>query len=727
MGAFRCGRGDTPDDPWVLAHASDPAWLTRGNLGQPRPKRGPPGAFAGGCYTAEVMAEPRSPVHHYSIATLAIIAGAVVLLMCHHLVGATPPSAAVFLLGIGFSAWYGGFGPGLLAMILAVPVGDLLSVMLDTGATPRTRIVDGAAVVVVGLLTNAMMLYRENQARLVMERRQDAAERRRTADHLTQERHRLLMLMEHSPDRIYFKDLQSRFVVISPSMAQMFGYERVEDVLGKTDFDIFTKEHAQPAFDDEQQVIRTGIPLVNKEEKETWPDGHVTWASSTKVPFRDPQGTIIGTFGISRDVTERKLADNLLREAKAAAESANLAKSQFLANMSHEIRTPLSAVVGMAEILIDSGLTPEQREFAEIIHKSGNGLVAMLNDILDYSKIEAGRMELEAIPFDLGLAVDDVVHLLAANAEAKGLELIQRIAPGTPVRLMGDPSRLRQVLSNLIGNAIKFTEHGHVFIDVTGEPVGDRAARVRLEVSDTGIGIATDKLGHIFEKFTQADTSTTRRYGGTGLGLAICRQISESMGGTLRVESQLGQGSTFTLSLTLPLAPGSAPKLPIQIDLGGVHVLVVESNAVTRRVLAEQLHAWGCLAHCHLRTDDALTETAACQLAIIDAQLGNDDLASLGRALRQGVHGANLGLILLTSIGQRGEAKQAENAGFNAYLVKPVRQLDLRDALAAVSHAQQFGDLQGLVTRHTLAEHRGHSSSDVHRRGQGHKDKKPLP
>jgi two-component system sensor histidine kinase/response regulator len=663
------------------------------------------------------MSEPRSPVHRYSIATLVIMAGAMIQLLCHQ-VGAVPPSAAVFLLGIGFSAWYGGFGPGLLAMLLAVPIGDLLSVVLDTGATPRTRIVDGAAVVVVGLLTNAMMLYRENQARLQLERRHDADERRRTADDLTQERHRLLMLMEHSPDRIYFKDLRSRFVVISPSMAQMFGYERVEEVIGKTDFDIFTKEHAQPAFDDEQEVIRTGTPLIDKEEKETWPDGHITWASTTKVPFRDPQGVIIGTFGISRDVTERKAKDDALREAKATAESANLAKSQFLANMSHEIRTPLSAVVGMAEILLDSGLTPEQREFAEIIHKSGNGLVAMLNDILDYSKGEAGRMELEAIPFDLALAVDDVVHLLAANAEAKGLELIQRVAPGTPVRLLGDPGRLRQVLSNLIGNAIKFTERGHVFVDVTGELAGDRIARVRLEVSDTGIGIAPDNLEHIFEKFTQADTSTTRRYGGTGLGLAICRQISESMGGTLTVESQPGRGSLFTLALTLPLAPGSAPKLPIQIDLTGQHVLVVDGNAINRRVIAEQLAAWGCIAHCHLRAADARAETTACQLAIIDAQLDDDSGAGLdlGRSLRQGCHGAQLGLILLTSIGQRGEAKLAENAGFNAYLVKPVRQLDLRDALAAVAHAQQFGELQGLVTRHSLAEHRGHGSSAVHRR-----------
>jgi len=640
--------------------------------------------------------------------------------------GSAPPPVAVFLLAIGFSAWYGGFAPGLLALALAVPAGDLLTVTLDPNATLRSRTVDAAALVVVGMLTNAMLLYRETQARIQLERRQDAVERRRTADHLTQERHRLLMLMEHSPDHIYFKDRDCRFVLVSPSLVRGFGLQTADQVIGKSDFDIFTKEHAQPAYDDEQQIMRTGIPVVNKEEKETWPDGRVTWASSTKMPFRDTTGTIVGTFGVTRDITERKAAENAMREAMIAAEAANLAKSQFLANMSHEIRTQLSAVCGMAEILLDSGLTPEQREFADIIHRSGNGLVAMLNDILDFSKIEAGKLELEAIPFDIALAVDDVVHLLAANAEAKGLELIQRIAPGAPVRLLGDPGRLRQVLSNLIGNAIKFTEGGHVFVDVTGELVGDRSARVLIAVSDTGIGIATDKLGTIFDKFTQADTSTTRRYGGTGLGLAICQQIAENMGGSLRVDSQPEQGSTFTLSLTLPVAPGSAPKLPIQIDLSGTHVLVVEANAISRRVIAEQLTTWGCVPHCHARADDALAETLRCRLAVIDAQLGDASGLDLGKQLRQGIHGAELGLLLLTALGHRGEAKVAEDAGFNAYLVKPVRSLDLCDALSLIVQAQQFGELQGLVTRHSLAERRGHSSSDVHRRARTPKGGKPI-
>jgi PAS domain S-box-containing protein len=633
-------------------------------------------------------------------------------------IGFPPPTAVLLLLAIVFSSWFAGFGPGLLALVLAVIGGDVLGTTLDAVASPATRVVNALALVVVGALASAMVLYRQTQARLLEQREHDASERRRTAEDLAHERHRLQMLMTHSPDRIYFKDRASRFVVVNPAMAQWFGVSDPHQLHGKTDFDFFTHEHAQQAFDDEQEAMRTGEAMIDKEEVETWPDGSTTWAASTKVPLRDASGTIIGTFGVSRNITERKRADEALRVAKAAAEAANLAKSQFLANMSHEIRTPLSAVVGMAEILMESGLTPEQREFAEIIHRSGNGLVGMLNDILDFSKIEAGHLELESIPFDLALAVDDVVQLLAANAEAKGLELILRMAPGTPMRLVGDPGRLRQVISNLIGNAIKFTEQGHVLVDISSEPTEDGDVRLHLAVKDTGIGIQGDKLDHIFDKFTQADASTTRRYGGTGLGLAICREIAKGMGGTLEVDSRPGSGSTFVLSITLPLAPGSSPKLPVQIDLTGVRVLVVEGNIIHQRVIAEQLTAWGCVPLCHQRAVEAQAVfcDSGCTLAIIDADLPDGSGLELGRVLRAR-HGT-CALILLTTLGRRGDAKAAEEAGFNAYLVKPVRQIDLRDALASVRQAQLAGTLGGLITRHSLAEDRGKGSSAVYRRKQ---------
>ena len=663
------------------------------------------------------MQTQRSILSRYLVAIAAVCVAASMQTMFFIVVGFPLPAVALFLIAIGFSAWYGGAGPSIIAIILGVIIGDGVGLSIDQTMTPLQRTIEAFALMVGGILTIAMMLYRAKEAKDRVERALDASARRQTEEHLVYERQRMQVLLEHSPDYIYFKDLQSRFVLVSPSLVKNFGLQRAEQIIGKSDFDVFTRAYAQAAYDDEQNIIRTGVALVNKEEKETWPNGRISWASTTKLPFRDASGVIIGTFGVSRDITQQKTAEEALRDAKLAAESATEAKSAFLANMSHELRTPLSAIVGMSEILLDTGLTAEQQEFAEIIHSSGHGLVAMLNDILDFSKNEAGYLELESIPFDLALAIDEVVHLHAANAEAKELELIERIAPGTPSRLLGDPGRLRQILSNLIGNAIKFTDKGHVYIDVSGMPIDDtngvRSARITINVSDTGIGISSEKLLSIFDKFTQADSSTTRRFGGTGLGLAICKQLAEAMGGSFNVTSAEKTGSTFTLHITFPIAVGSISKLPIQIDLSGVRVLVIEGNHIHRRVIEEQLASWGCICESFSNAQEALAaaDRSPCQLAIIDTYLSDMHGLDLGPALRRQQHGDQLGLILLTTIGRRGDAKKAEHFGFNAYLVKPVRQLDLRDALSAVHQAQQSGTLNGIVTRHSLAENRGHGST----------------
>jgi len=659
------------------------------------------------------MQTQRSALSRYLIAIAAVCVAASMQTMFFVVVGFPLPAVALFLIAIGFSAWYGGAGPSIIALLLGVIIGDGVGQSIDQTTPLLQRAVEAFALMVGGILTIAMMLYRAKEAKDRVERALDASARRQTEEHLIHERHRMQVLLEHSPDYIYFKDLQSRFVLVSPSLVKNFRLQRAEQILGKSDFNVFTRAYAQAAYDDEQNIIRTGIPLINKEENESWPDGRSSWASTTKLPFRDAQGDIIGTFGISRDITQQKNTEEALRDAKLAAESATDAKSAFLANMSHELRTPLSAIVGMSEILLDTGLTSEQQEFAEIIHSSGHGLVAMLNDILDFSKNEAGHLELESIPFDLTLAIDEVVHLHAANAEAKELELIERIAPGTPSRLLGDPGRLRQILSNLIGNAIKFTDKGHVYIDVSGMPIDDENARITLNVSDTGIGISSDKLLSIFDKFTQADSSTTRRFGGTGLGLAICKQLAEAMGGIFNVTSTEQVGSTFTLHITFPIAAESIAKLPVQIDLSGVRVLVVEGNHIHRRVIEEQLASWGCTCESFPNAQEALaaTDRPPCQLAIIDAYLSDMHGLDLGPALRRQQHSDQLGLILLTTIGRRGDAKKAASFGFNAYLVKPVRQLDLRDAISAVHQAQQSGTLNGIVTRHSLAENRGQSST----------------
>ncbi len=578
------------------------------------------------------------------------------------------------------------------------------------------RITETLSILVMGVLINAMFQHRGERAHLIAVRDQEGHDRRRTEQSMVRERQRLQTLMDHIFDRIYFKDRQGRYELVNKYIADCYHIPQPQDAaLGTSDFDYFTAEHAQPAYDDEQEIIRSGKPLIGKEERETWPDGSVTWVSTTKLPMRDESGQTIGIVGISRDITERVLATEALERATATADQANLAKSHFLANMSHEIRTPMSAIVGMTELLMDGGLTPEQREFAEIIQKAGTSLLAMINDILDFSKIEASKLGLENIPFDLARVLEDVAELHAPNAEARGLELIQRIAPGTPTRLVGDPGRLRQVLNNLVGNAIKFTPKGHVLIDVSALSVADRHAVLRIAVEDSGIGIAADKVASIFDKFTQADSSTTREYGGTGLGLAICKDIAHAMSGSLTVSSIHGQGATFVLNISLPFDESQPPQREPPIALSQVRVLVVEPSLVIQRVYGELLTAWGYLVECC--PDGA---TAIARMAIERHRRRPHRLepprpagdAELGRRIRIAPGNERIGLIMFTSVGQRGDGRAASAAGFDAYLVKPARMLDISGALAAVHQARKDGQAPAsLITRHSLAEVRGHGST----------------
>jgi two-component system, sensor histidine kinase and response regulator len=521
----------------------------------------------------------------------------------------------------------------------------------------------------------------------------EVTERKKIEEALAYERDLLRALLDNIPDNIYFKDTQSRFLKVGRALAKKFNIQDPEAAVGKTDFEFFTAEHAQAAYEDEQFIILTGQPIIGRMEKETWHDGRVTWGLTTKMPFRDKDGKIIGTFGVTKDVSQLKETEQELAKARdVALESARL-KSEFLANMSHEIRTPMNGIIGMTGLLMDTKLNTEQRDFAETIRSSADALLTIINDILDFSKIEAGKLSIEIINFDLRDVVESTVELLAERAEAKGIELASWVLDDVPRHLRGDPGRLRQVLTNLLGNALKFTERGEVLVRVTKEAETETHATIRCAVSDTGIGIPYEAQKKLFQAFTQADGSLTRRYGGTGLGLAISKQLVELMGGRIGMESTPDKGSTFWFALQLEKQPPGTTyffKRP-RWNLENLRVLIVDDNATNRQILRHQAGSW------KMRADAVATGAEALELlrraaatgdpfhlVVLDLQMPEMDGLTLAQAIRADSRIQKTHLVMLTSLGLRLDAEAWRSAGIDAYLVKPVKESRLFECLATV-------------------------------------------
>ncbi|MAT68559.1 MAG: hybrid sensor histidine kinase/response regulator [Planctomycetaceae bacterium] len=692
------------------------------------------------------------------------------------------------------------------------------------------------------------------------------------------ERDLLRSLLDHIPDAIYFKDRESRFIRISRAQALRFGMSSPEEAVGKSDADVFSLEHAQQALQDEREIMRTGVPVVGQLEKETWPDRADTWVSSTKMPLHDGDGAVIGTFGISRDVTElvrteqrliqqrmeaqllhqttaiaaqterfedalqrcveavcrmtnwpvghvylvsddqtvlepttiwyleeketqpyqafrevtertafrrgvglpgriwqsgepawivnvqtdpnfpratlcdqigvkgafgfpisiqgelvavleffadeetevdeslllmlrsvgeqvgrvleRQRAQEELQVAKEAAEKANRAKSEFLANMSHEIRTPMNGILGMTELLLSSDLTEEQREYQLMVQSSAESLLALLNDILDFSKIEAGKLELDEQPFALRDTLGGVLHTLANRAAHKGVELAAHIAPDVPDDLLGDAGRLRQIVVNLVGNAIKFTSEGEIVVRVTPVDVTADKAVLRFAVRDTGIGISPEQQARIFEAFTQADASTTREYGGTGLGLAISAQLVQVMGGRLHVDSQLGLGSTFQFVTEFPLAPTRPAAERTQLStLHNLPVLIVDDNRTNRIICEEMIGNWGMRAtsvaggrEALATYDRAVRDGVPFRLALIDVMMPGMDGFELVRRLRERPEAKSLTIIMLSSANRPEDKSHARSLGVARCMTKPVTQSHVLNAITTALGAARADD-----------------------------------
>ncbi|HBE66733.1 MAG TPA: hypothetical protein DDW52_01160 [Planctomycetaceae bacterium] len=405
----------------------------------------------------------------------------------------------------------------------------------------------------------------------------DATHKRATEQDLERERYLLHALLDNVPDSIYFKDRDSRFLRISRGMAEKFDLANTTAAIGKTDADIFSNEHAAKAFEDEQRIMRTGEGIVGQVEKETWPDREDTWCSSTKMPLHDSEGEVVGTFGISRDITDMIRFESELRQARDQAYQASQAKSEFLANMSHEIRTPMNGIIGMSELLSHTKLTDTQLSYLEMITQSAQSLLRIINDILDFSKIEAGKLDIDSVRFNLPKVLSESSKGLAIRAAKKSVDFKLEIAADVPQFVMGDPDRLRQVLINLAGNSIKFTESGAITIrvEVAAGPPADEDYVVHFAVIDTGIGIPANKQTAIFEAFSQADVSTTRTYGGTGLGLSISSQLVEMMGGKIWLESEVGVGSVFHFNCRFPTAQSDVTDEE-NSSLAGMQALVID-------------------------------------------------------------------------------------------------------------------------------------------------------
>lgn len=573
----------------------------------------------------------------------------------------------------------------------------------------------------------------------------DVTDKKRSEEKLRKSRMMGQLVMDNIPQFIYWKDESCIYRGCNNNFARVAGVDSPLDIVGKTDYELpWTKEEADRFRGSDLRVMHSGTAEFNNIESQHQADGKQAFLNSNRIPLVDASGRVTGLLGSSEDITERVKAEEELRalneqlEQRVAdrtaelektnqslqeavettrryaseAEAASIAKSEFLANMSHEIRTPLNGIIGMTELAMDTSLDDNQKNIFLTISTEANSLLDVINDILDFSKVEAGMLEIESIPFDPRLVIEGVANSMAISAQKKGLELMSFLSPGAPSRLLGDPVRLRQILNNLAGNAVKFTHSGEIYIKAELIEDNENSVKIHFTVQDTGIGIAEEKLESIFDSFSQADGSTTRKYGGTGLGTAISKQLVELMGGEIGVKSRVGQGSIFWFTLEfLKVKQQSASKEEATRELQGLRVLVVDDNINNLYILMEYLVAWGCRPESASCGQDAMTLLRESgpenqyEIILIDYQMPDMNGFELAAEIRDMPAYRYTPMLLLTSAGRLGDGQRCKEIGINGYLNKPIKRNDLAKAMQTAlktASKDEDTDLIDLITNRSL-------------------------
>lgn len=490
-------------------------------------------------------------------------------------------------------------------------------------------------------------------------------------------------------DPIFVKDRQHRLILVNDAECSLIGHSR-EEILGRTDYDFFPREQVDVFWEKDEEVFRTGKENVN-EEQITDVESTTRTIITKKTLYIDSTGNKF-IVGIVRDITERKQAEEELKRAKEDAEAAAKAKSEFLANMSHEIRTPMNAVIGLTGLLQRTDLSREQRDYVETIRSGGDSLLLVINNILDFSKIDSGKIELEAQPFDLRDCVEDSLDLVATEASKKGLNLAYIIDTSAPGTIMGDPARLRQILINLLSNAVKFTDKGEVTVYVTSRKLDGGDYEIHFAVKDTGIGVPEDKVSHLFQPFAQVDASTTRRYGGTGLGLAISKRLVGMMGGQIWAESEVGKGSTFHFTIlaaatTIKPVSSRTNAMQPQIDLdqspsSTLRILLAEDNPVNQKVARQMLRKIGYEADVAANGLEVLQalERQPYDIILMDVQMPEMDGLEAAKNIRERWHNGPK-IIAITAYALEGDRDRCLNVGMDDYISKPIQLDELRSKL----------------------------------------------